>query len=151
VGNASSAIVNAQVSGPGYGNVNNWTFFAVTYDGSLVPGIENVKFYRGDFSGGESNAVLVSSHTLRDSNNDPVNGSVGDDNQRLNIGQRPVGVGMFDGWLDVLRIFGSKTDGSGALSLGEIQYWQSQVPEPSVAVLLAVAGCLLLRRRSNRE
>jgi hypothetical protein len=129
------------VSGANWGDLNQWTFFAVTYDGSL--GTNNVNFYKGTQPGGENNAALVSTTTL-------AAGTVVDNGNALVVGGRQGGnaARSFDGIMDAVRIFGSQSDSSGALSLSEIQFWQSQVPEPSAVLLLSVGGVLLLRRRS---
>jgi hypothetical protein len=128
------------LSGNAYSSVNEWTYFAVTYDGTIAT--NNVNFYIGTLSGGNSNAVLVNTTTLNqgttDNNGDlfAVGGIAGGNISR-----------SFDGSLDVIRVFGSHTDNSGALSLSQIQVWQSDIPEPSIAMLFGVSGLLLWRVR----
>src|ERR1051325_6144156 len=92
------------LSGNAYSNVNQWTFFAVTYDGSIAA--KNVNFYIGRLSGNNSNAVLVSTDTLNE-------GTVADTSDFLTLGSLPGGTTRnFNGSLDVIRIFGSQTDNS---------------------------------------
>ena len=131
----------AASSAAAYTTSDQWTFFAATYDGTIVA--NNVKFYKGTATGNFSNAVLVSTHTLNQ-------GTVNDSGEALVLAGRGGGntpFYTFDGVVDVMRIFGSKTDDSGVLSLGEIQFWQTQIPEPSTVALLALGGLLILRRK----
>lgn len=87
--------------------VNSWTHFAVSYDGTKSAG--NVKFYKASIN---SPIVLSSIETL-----DMQSVNAGGP-QRLYISSqsRPV-----DGYLDNMRIFGSKIDSTGALSTAQLE------------------------------
>jgi hypothetical protein len=123
---------------------NDWTFFAVTYNGFGAGADYRTKFYSGSLGGGNTNASF-----LNDVWTSPTNvpaAEVG-----LFVGANgPNPSRTFVGEMDIVRVFGSTTDASAALSLSDIQFWQSQVspvPEPaSGALLLGPVAVFWLRR-----
>jgi hypothetical protein len=124
-----------------------WVFFAISYDGTLTS--NNVNFYSGTIG---STVSLINQGTINA-------GAITDDAVGFALGNgwnafsRP-----FDGLMDNVRIFGSKTDATGVLGLSDLQYIQSQdlnnealaiVPEPGSATMIASGIALLglVRRR----
>lgn len=128
--------VGAYGSGTAYSAVSEWTFFAVTYDGTKTTG--NVKFYVGSTS-----STVALAYTLN------LNGGT----MVLPGGTTSLGIGNnygtpnrpFDGLIDDVRIYGSTTDASGVLSLTELESIRSLdvVPEPGSAGLVIGAVSLL--------
>lgn len=123
-----------------WSTANQWVFYAITYDGTSA---NNLKFYYG--SAAASIAGADASPTVA------ANLNLG--NGVLDIGNRATGDRPFAGSMDDFRIYGSTTDGSGALSLSSIESIRSLdvVPEPNtVAMLLSSVLVLgfLARRRS---
>ncbi len=97
-------------------DTQTWVFFAVTYDGDLDG--ENLSFYRGyrnSIEGRDTpNVSLVASANFPLGATKPAPG--------LSIGNRTDDFSRaFDGFLDNMRLFGSATDESGALSLSELE------------------------------
>lgn len=90
-----------------WNNVNSWTHFAVSYDGTRS--VRNVKFYKATIN----SAVILSSTETLDRKSVNIGGA-----QRLYISNqfRP-----FDGYLDNMRIYGSKIDSSGALTTAQLE------------------------------
>ncbi len=99
-------------TGSGFGEVGEWFFFAVTFDGTT--NANNVLFYKGSTT---SNVTRVSSSPGNPS-------SVASATPHLKIGNSDTG-GLnkrpFDGWIDNIRIFGSRTDTSGVLSQNQLE------------------------------
>lgn len=129
----------------GYNTNSTWTFFAVTYDGT-VSATPNVKFYVGNTTTG---VTQLGTTATNDS------GTVGGTSGILAIGNSAGGDRGFDGLLDNIRLFGSKTDATGVLTLSELETIRvadiTTVPEPaSFAAILAgftgIAVCLRRRR-----
>jgi MYXO-CTERM domain-containing protein len=142
-----TSILDAQSTGAfntngTYNQTQAWVFFAVTYDGSLSS--SNVNFYQGSQAGA---VTLVSTRTLNAGPPVSTSASFGIGNV-ANDSTRP-----FDGFLDNIRVYGSKTDGTGVLTLSELETVRQfdLVPEPSAAGL-AAAGLVLgaLRRRRGK-
>ena len=138
----NSAAVSASSSS--FADGTNWTFFALTYDGYGAGAGYRTKFYWGTLGGGNSNAAFLN-EVWTAATNVPV-ASVG-----LFVGANSsIPSRTFIGEMDVVRVFGSTTDASGALSLTDIQSWQSQlasIPEPGALALFALGGLLFLRRK----
>ena len=139
-GNGAStfAAYDEALASEGY---DKWVFFAVTYDGTEA--LDNIKFYIGDTS---TAASFVSASTT------PITSTV--TNTSYGIGHYntslwgPGSGGAFDGKLDNFRLLVSPTDGSGALSLSQIESIRaSDVPEPGTVLLLGLGGVLILARR----
>jgi hypothetical protein len=120
-GTAASNSGNITVDGAaGY---NNWRFFAVTYDETLSSG--HVKFYFGtstspavldrtvNYDRGSTGLNIAPSLTLGNHSTAARTGSVH---------------AAFRGLMDEIRIFGSKTNGDGALSLSAILNLQGAAP-----------------------
>ncbi|MEM7476821.1 MAG: LamG-like jellyroll fold domain-containing protein [Planctomycetota bacterium] len=119
---------------------NEWVFFAVSYDGTLIA--NNVSFYVGS----DLTSVLLSSTQTLDRQSVDLNSS------RLFLSRqdRP-----FDGWLDNMRVYGSSTDASGILSLQQLNDLRTQdlnafaaIPEPAAFAWLFCLLPLLHRRRA---
>lgn len=87
-----------------------WTYFAVTYDGTLTT--NSVHFYA---SRSATEVALVSTHSL----NAGAVGSFG--TQPMILGNSAGGNRPFDGLLDNVRLFGSTVDGSGVLPLADLE------------------------------
>ena len=98
----------------------NWRFFAVTYDATAAT--ENVKFYLGD---ARHPARLDRAVTYAQGPLGPRTGplTVGAFNPTTRNGK---GDRMFRGLIDDIRVFGSTTDGAGALQLEQIQSIQRE-------------------------
>lgn len=140
----SNVIAENTVQGdPAFINTD-WTFFAITFDGAFV------NFYGGST---ENDVALIGSPvamSLADGSiaavATPINPVLGNSNSS---NRRP-----FDGLMDNFRIYGSDADGSGALSLGDLQALRSgdlaPIPESSTIALIggiACAGVVLAFRR----
>lgn len=125
-------------SSASYTASNTWTFFAVTYDSTV--GGNNVKFYVGTTSAPVSAAGTNSQTGTTGTGTNPV--TIGN----TNSGNRPL-----DGFIDDVRVYGSTSDGSGALLPSEIESIRAgdvtNSPEPDSCLLLIVAGTATLARR----
>ena len=87
--------------------LNEWVFFAVTYDKTKPA--DNLSCYVGTK---KDPVTLVSTYTLDvDFRDDLIFG----------VGALRAGYGMFYGFLDNIRLYGSKNDGTGVLSLEELE------------------------------
>ena len=93
-----------------YDESNQWVFWAVTYDGTIGTG--NVKWYKG--LEGETLSLLAT-HSL----NAGTLATVDDELVVANLLTN--GSYSFAGLFDELRLFGSKTNNSGALPISVIQ------------------------------
>jgi len=118
---------------------SNWTFFAVTYDGSSGA----VQFYSGATTGN----LTLSTATF---GTNP--GNVGTIASSFYVGNVNAGNRPFDGWLDNFRIYGSTSGTAGILSSTELldirNYDFATVPEPGIlACLVLGAGVFILRRK----
>lgn len=91
-----------------YKKLNEWVFFAVTYDYTLNE--NNVSFYVGTKTEPVS---LVSTHTL--------NVAMQNNSMNLKIGGWNMQTARFTGLLDNIRLFGSKSDSTGVLSLEQLE------------------------------
>lgn len=134
--------VGAYGSGSAYSAVSEWTFFAVTYDGTKAT--SNVKFYVGSTA---SSVTLAYTLNLNGGTMVLPGGTTA-----LGIGNNYISPGRpFDGLIDDVRVFGSTTDTTGVLSLTELESIRSLdvVPEPGSAGLVigAVSLLALFKRR----
>ncbi len=96
-----------------YGAVNQWVFFAITYDGTQ--GFENLKYYVGS-------ADTVSSLGItKDADFGTVDSA--SDGMVTYLGNNQVSPGFrsFAGYLDEIRIYTSAEDASGALDAASIE------------------------------
>ena len=114
---------------------NNWTFFVVTFDITLTSG--QVKFYFGTNS---KTAELDAVHTLANpvavgANISPTL-SIGSHAPSARACQANAVSQMFRGLIDNIAIYGSTTNGSGALNLSEITALQQSAPLAGVPGLL---------------
>ena len=104
-------------SGNRYVDIGEWVFFAVTYDGTAST--NNALFYKGSRT---SPVALAQKLTINQgralANSNPV--VIGNASADGTL-SRP-----FDGWLDNFRVFGSKTDSSGVLSLQQLESWRNK-------------------------
>lgn len=129
--------VNAtSTSGTYNAATNTWTFFAVTFDNASG----EVNFYRGFTNAAPT---LINTATV------PI-GALLTNRSTFTIGNGAFPYNRaFDGWLDNVRLHGSTSGSSGALSQTQLQDWWSMdlvapVPEPAVAALGALGASLLL-------
>ena len=108
-------------------NANDWTFFAVSWDGTL--GASNVKFYRGTSAALAAPVTLSLPQTIVTNTTAPFCvGNSSDQNRVL------------DGWLDDIRVYGSTSDSSGALSPFQVDYLRQQTFRPTNMTVYAVSG-----------
>lgn len=120
---------------------NSWVFFAFTVDGQTG----TITLYAGTDS---SSVVEMGSIVVEDTGTVSVGGdSIGIGNSLGTGNQRP-----FDGLMDNVRVWGSDTDASGALSLSALESIRAGdvIPEPSTYAMLfgvAIVVLALLRRR----
>jgi len=125
-------------AGSAYSGTGQWTFFAVTYDGTAIS--NNVKFYVG---GTNTAASLVGSAVTLNG------GTLGINTAGLAMGGGPTR--PMDALLDNLRIDGVTSGAGGALSLAQLETIRySAIPEPSVLLLIALPiglGFVLRRKR----
>ena len=105
-----------------YNILNEWVFFAVTFDADSTT--NNVKFYVGTKG---QQVKLVSSHTL--------NKEITPNTRSLKVGAWGQGTGPYKGLMDNLRIYGSKADNTGVLTLEQLEALRIQdyalVPDPT--------------------
>lgn len=120
-----SLLVNgsqASTTTAAFSEQNTWVFFAVTYNGTSKT--NNVKFYKGTKT---APVKLVNTLTLAKGamNSEPTGLSIGNRDRRpldpTQVRDRP-----FDGFLDNMRIFGTKTGGGGVLSQSELEARRSR-------------------------
>lgn len=120
-----------------YSATGSWVFFAVTYDTTA----NRATFYEGTTSAA---AVAVGSVAFSTNPGVTVSPAGGIDMGNTYGGARPL-----DGLMDDFALYGSATDGSGALGLSQIQQIQAAaVPEAAAWKLGLLGGlsCLLLAR-----
>lgn len=106
-------------SSPGwYGYTDQWMFIAISYDGTSTTGVGNVKFYRGrELVYEDPNYVVLveadgfmPSTITTDRCITVANHGYNDTNMTRN----------FSAYIDEIRLYGSKTDDSGVLTMDEI-------------------------------
>lgn len=113
---SSANKIPVDINGP----FNNWRFFAVTYNSALSSG--HVKFYFG------TNATVATLDVARDYSRGLTGSDIA---STVTIGHHPAThragntTQNFKGVLDQIRVFGSKTDGSGALTIEQIRELQN--------------------------
>ncbi len=131
-----------------FSSTNTWVFYAVTYDGTAAT--DNLKFYAGTDSNSPTLAATMDLNTgtvASISSGTPANDA-------LVIGNNWYRNRGFDGLMDNITIYGSKSNSSGVLDLSAIDTIYdnnlANIPEPSVVSLAALAGAALfvgLKRR----
>jgi len=148
-GNFNIKVSNStQATGGQYTN-GQWSFVAITYDGSAgVAATNNLLAYAGTTSFNAS-PVFTATNTTGTLPNPTV--------QQLLVGNRTSDFARPLGYLlDNVTIFGSKTDGSGALSAADLQtvfnngvqnVSSAATPEPASLGLVFLAALALGRRR----
>ncbi len=108
----------------------NWKYFAVSYDGTTST--DNLKFY---YASNDGTGII----TLDSTQNCPE-GQIVMDPALFYVGNvNTAGTSPFDGYLDSVRIFGSKTDNSGCLSQAEIAQYKNRnslAPKPLDEMLI---------------
>jgi hypothetical protein len=129
-------------------NMNDWTFVAMTYDGTGTDDI--LKVYKGTET---SSVALVA--TFTEQGQDQLTRS--SDGAPLFIGNNNISNPRpFDGYIDEFRVWGRRNenvnpDPSGALTLEDLETVRQYdlVPEPATIALLGL-GCFgMLRRRRS--
>lgn len=121
-------IAAATASVASYSTTSSWTFFAVTYDGTVAA--DNVTFYVGGVSTSVSQVGTVKSINAGAVNPFGAgNFSVGNSNGT----DRP-----FDGLMDNFRIFGTTSGSSGVLSLSDLEALRMADLEPNPATVIIV-------------
>jgi hypothetical protein len=118
-GNLDLEIDNSGTTSTGtrYADIREWIFFAVTYDGTATSG--NVRFYKGSRT---NSVALLETRTLNQGR------ALANANQ-ITIGNATSDGSLnrpFDGWLDDVRIFGSKDNASGVLSLQQLEWLRNK-------------------------
>ncbi len=112
INNVGTTSTSAHYSDPGV-----WVFFAVTYDGTATN--NNVRFYKATPT---NSVALVETRTLNQGralgNTSMI--TIGNANSDGSL-MRP-----FDGLLDDIRVFGDKTNASGALTLQQLEWVRAQ-------------------------
>jgi len=88
---------------------DEWVYFAVTYDGTSNS--ENVNFYVGSVT---QPVKLVSTHTIDKSMGPSPHNA-------MRAGAWGIGTSALRAYLDNMRMFGSKSDNSGVLTLEELE------------------------------
>jgi len=148
-GELRPAVDATELSGPdvvGYADTEKWVFFAMTYDGTAST--DNAKFYKGyrnasEAPGGAFAVKLLETRTI-------AQDASANDTVVLSIGDQAAFNRPFDGYLDNMRIDGSKVDTTGVLSLAALESRRaSDVPEPAAIALGGVLTAGLLSRRSR--
>ncbi len=107
---------NVASTGSAFDDKNRWVFFAVTYDGTLAVG--NVRFYRGYRTASEARQRLILSCVYTGSLD---KATLGSEALALRVGNSSARNRPFKGYLDNIRIFGSKTDATGALGGSQLE------------------------------
>ena len=105
--------VNSHAAGEncfGKGTVNQWVFFAFTYDGSKTN--DNVVFYGGTTT---NQPQVISTQSLDAGKIEQLNQYAS-----FAIGNNPSGIRPFHGLLDNISFYSSASDATGALSLAQI-------------------------------
>jgi hypothetical protein len=112
-----------------WNQTEQWVFFAITYDGTASS--NNVRFYKGGKTG---EVTLVVTATLNA-------GVVVETINPFIVGNAAGAVNnnrSFKGILDNVRIYGSTTDGSGVLAIGQLE--AIRIVDGAVPALVAPAG-----------
>jgi hypothetical protein len=110
-----------------YPETGQWIFFAVTYDGSSI--VNNVKFFKATRT---TPVTLVETRTLNQ-------GRALANNSAMQIGNWASLTRPFDGWLDNLRVFGSKTNQTGVLTLPQLEWLRNKdILNSSDDILLSI-------------
>jgi hypothetical protein len=145
-------------SGSGWGLIDEWVFFAVTYDGTQTS--NNVNYYRGftDSHSGDPTVQLVGTTTFG-------GGGVVNFSQGFVIGNRTDDFSRsFDGWIDNVQVFGAygdfesgALDPSGALSLAQLEAVRLAdlnfvpIPEPGAGLAVLAGAAIALARFTLRR
>ena len=121
------AVGSGAITYPSFTNANDWTFFAVSWDGTA--GSSNVKFFRGT----PINLAAPGTATLAQTivTNSATFFCLGNEYYRARA---------FDGWMDDIRVFGSTNDSRGALAMYQLDYIRQQTFRPLTNMNLYVAA-----------
>ena len=103
--------VGTNLAGSILAQSNEWVFLAITYDGTLTG--NNLKIYGGDKTTG---VVLLATRSLN-------SGTLEDNDAPFTVGNQAGRDRAFSGYIDNVRLHGTKTagDNSGALSLDQLE------------------------------
>lgn len=123
------------------GLLDEWVFFAVTYDGTKTS--ENVVFYSGTTT--EEVSMIGTALTLN-------GGSLGTNTGSLEIGNLNGNYRPFAGLIDNFRIYGETSGSSGALTALELESlrFADAIPEGSSLAMIGMGSVIaygLMRRR----
>jgi hypothetical protein len=100
---------NANSASPAYGKFGEWMFFAVSYDSASG----EASFYIGS---ADEPVKAVTSRSLK------AGEVILPNEEKLCVGNTLQGIRPFAGKIDDLRLFGSESDGSGALDVSELEH-----------------------------
>jgi hypothetical protein len=149
-GNFNIKVSNSAQAGGGKYTADQWSFVAITYDGTATTG--NLKAYYGDVATGFSATPVFTTDNATGTLPNPAI-------QQLLVGNRASDLARAAGFaIDDLTFFGSKTDASGALSTADLQSVfanglanVSSTPEPTTLGLFGLGMTGLLARRARRR
>lgn len=134
-------------SSAAFSDTNQWVFFAIAYDGTSTT--NNLNFYIGD----SSTTGVTSAGTSTLNKGTVVDTSVA----TMYIGKKATwnNNGSIDGLLDDFQIYGSLSDGTGALNLAEIAsiHDAAVVPEISASTswIAVIAGLAMIMVRVKKR